>query len=240
MNKDRIILPITPQPWINFNSGKGSSDVAVLFIPEECSFKHRVTKDEKDKGVPCDEYLATGKCPHILSIWGQRRKKAIERYNKYRMDVYHLAKKAGLKVPSYGVSLYFHFPMPIRWNKTKRAMMFGQPHLSTPDVDNCTSAIFDALLAKDEGAAQLSGVGKFWTDKEVGFTEILLNQPVYNPYGVEFLSLPLLDLCSYEEKRKQRQARKAELEKEREKLAKRNPKPVNLIKKYKKLTDELK
>ena len=104
--------------------------------------------------------------------------------------------EAGLTLQVCGWAIYFYFPMPVRWNKTKKKRMHGQMKISKPDYDNCLKAVNDALgkrrgdgsnLMPDECVAQLSGTGKFWIDAEQGYIEVLLNQPLYNPFNVVFL-----------------------------------------------------
>lgn len=74
--------------------------------------------------------------------------------------------------------------------------MHGQLKTTRPDLDNFAKGIFDSLGRKrggdmsepdDEIVAQLSAIGKFWIDADEGYIEILLNQPVYNPFGVTFI-----------------------------------------------------
>ena len=118
--------------------------------------------------------------------------------NKYREDLLFLATQAGFKLPYYGWAVYFYFPMPVQWTKKKRDAMAGQLHQSKPDFDNLYKIFSDALCPDDEKIAQLSGIGKFWIDAMTvdqagnksrgdGYIEILLNQPVHNPFGVTFI-----------------------------------------------------
>lgn len=190
MQQDRIILPITPQTWF-----KSLPQHKWFFIiPEDC----RKLKGKK----PCVKYRRTGTCPHVLGEAGLKIKRRIERYNQYKIDVKTLASQMGFKMPAYGWSLYFYLPIPLRWKDNVRSRMNGQPKHSKPDIDNFEKAFYDSLSITDERVAQLSGHGKFWVDtmtrdaegKKVigpGWIEILLNQPVYNPYNVQFFDQEL-------------------------------------------------
>jgi Holliday junction resolvase RusA-like endonuclease len=137
-------------------------------------------------------------CPHCLSHEGLVRKRRIERMQKYMKDLSWLAKKAKFELPVCGWSLYFYIPIPKAWSAKKRLMFHGQMNTAKPDTTNYVKIFEDAISNKDETMAQMSGVGKFWVDKRYkgedgkwqtgsGHIEILLNQPVYNPFGVKFI-----------------------------------------------------
>ena len=138
-------------------------------------------------------------CPHMISQQGLYLKNRINKMNKYREDVLSLAKKENFELPVCGWSVYFYMPMPVQWSAKKRKAMAGQLNMAKPDVDNMYKLLSDALSTKDERMAQLSGLGKFWIDclsidstgkknRGEGHIEILINQPVYNPFGVEFIN----------------------------------------------------
>lgn len=138
-------------------------------------------------------------CPHCLSQEGLRMKRRIERLKKYREELAFLAKKAEFELPVCGWSLYFYLPIPKQWSKKKRAAYHGQINTAKPDIDNLEKNFFDSLSKKDETVGQLSGHGKFWVDrlyidengekqKGEGYIEILLNQPVYNPFNKTLLT----------------------------------------------------
>lgn len=148
----------------------------------------------------CEDYENTHQCRHILGPYGKRKKMRIERYNQYKIDVLTLAKKLNFQLPQYGFALYFHFPIPDYWTKAKTVAFHGQPKLSKPDIDNCEKAFYDSLSVTDEEVAQLSGHGKYWfdpkrVDEELknGYIEVLMNQPLYNPYGVTFIDQKAFD-----------------------------------------------
>lgn len=214
----KIVIPITPQTWVRIKSGR-HGDQVLFRIPEEC---------RKNDGDPCEEYLSTGKCKHAISKAGLARKKRIERYNKYRLDLFHLAKQAGFMLPTCGWSLYFFMPMPKRWSKRKKLAMHGQFHLGKPDQSNLLKAFEDSLSIADEGLSQMSGLGKFWVNQGAGYIEILIDQPLYNPFGVEFLDKnKLVSMTDLEERRKIRDARKEEIRESRK--SKPKVKPIKRI-----------
>ncbi len=223
---DRIILPITPQTWVRIRSGKGGDHV-LFNIPEVCT--------RGENGGCCDDYFQTGYCSHTLSKHSRARKRRLEKYNKYRLDLFDMAKKAGFQLPSMGWSLYFYMPMPARWSKKKKEELHGQPHLKKPDQSNLLKAFEDALSIMDEQVAQMSGLGKFWVNQPEGYIEIKLNQPVYNPFQVDLQpSMLKVDMEDIESRRERKRKRKEELRAEKKKAAKKPEKPENKFRKHRK------
>lgn len=171
------------------------SATAYWHIPEICYYvenEGRSLKEQerKELGITaygCQEFHETGFCKHTLSKYGRYMKKYIERYNEYKASVLTLAKKAGFTLPRAGWSLYFYFPAPVRWSKKKKARMHGQWKINKPDTKNLLAGFEDSVSSTDEQMAQLSGLGKFWVNQPNGYIEILLDQPIYNPFGVEFI-----------------------------------------------------
>jgi hypothetical protein len=192
MNKDSIILPITPQTWVRSSQG----DKVLFRIPEDC----RKLKGKK----PCHKYRKFGECEHILSKGGRLRKKRLQRMNQYREDLRTLAKQAGFELPICGWSLYFYMPMPKRWKPALRKQMHGQLNMAKPDASNMLKIFEDSLSITDERMAQMSGLGKFWVDTlyeingekvyGTGWIEIRTNQPLYNPFEVQFVDQDALKL----------------------------------------------
>lgn len=241
MTESSIILPICPQTWVKFKSGKGGDQV-LNYIPLECSRKDKVTGKEEDRGQPCDEWLESGGfCPHTLSEAGRYRKNRIDKYNKYREDLFHLAKKAKFELPVCGWSLYFYFPMPVRWPKKKKALMHGQFHMQRPDESNCLKAFEDALSVKDEYISQMSGLGKFWFNPDLvdprlkaGYIEIRIDQPLYNPFNVTFIEkdskITMVEVAKQKKLRdKQKAAAREKRKKDGTKSKKRTPKPLKIL-----------
>lgn len=218
----RITLNINPQTWVRIISGK-HGDQVLFRIPEVCE------KGEDDAGditgMPCDDYISYGECRHCLTKGSRARKRRIERYNKYRADLFFLAKQTGFELPTCGWSLYFYFPVPVRWSKKKKLAMHGQMHLQKPDESNLLKAFEDALSLADENIAQMSGLGKFWVNQEAGYIEILTDQPLYNPFNVEFTDKSKkVTMTALEERRKQKEERKAALREQKKAAEKPVPK----------------
>lgn len=55
-----------------------------------------------------------------------------------------------VSVPECGSHVTFVLPMPKAWSKRKRAEMESQAHQQTPDVDNLTKALLDAIYTDDK------------------------------------------------------------------------------------------
>lgn len=185
MTTDSYILPLTPQTKVEVTQ----NTYMIFKIPETC-YKGRGKKG-------CAKWRKTGFCEHTLSKEGRYKKQRLRKYNDYKAAVLTAAKKVGFVLPNYGFSIYFYVPIPKRWNVEDRKIMHGQPHHRKPDIDNFLKAVFDSLTFTDEQISQLSGLGKFWVDTKQGekrndpigdgWIEIKVNQPVYNPFNVEFI-----------------------------------------------------
>ncbi len=137
-------------------------------------------------------------CPHCLTYENLMHKRRLEKYNRYKEELVRLAAENNLLIPPFGCSIYFYVPMPTAWSTKKRKAFHGQPCTTGIDIDNYFKAFSDGLYGQDKFIAQLSGLGKFWLETEIfvnekgqrqaspGYIEILLNQPVYNPFNVNF------------------------------------------------------
>lgn len=202
----RIILPITPQPFVHVTP----AIIKSFRIPERCRYiptygRHWQLKDgpfeDMDVRITgCELYNNTGLCRHTASLYTRRKRKQVRRYYKYKQSIKELCAQAGFTLQKRGWSIYFYFPIPERWSKKKKEMMRGQCKESKPDIDNMEKAIYDALgkkrgdgsdLMPDEMVSQLSGIGKFWmydTEATEGYIEILTEQPLYNPFNVTFIN----------------------------------------------------
>lgn len=210
MPVNRILLPIKPKPFLAI-----PPNTKVFNIPERCTYvpslqRHR--RRNKEDGtyeeidirlLGCELWNNTGFCRHTLSKHNRNMKKRIIKYNDYKRALRALADQAGLKLQVSGWSIYFYFPIPVRWSKKKKAVMHGQFKVNKPDYDNLCKGVGDSVGKRrgeqcdrfdDEIIAQLSGTGKFWFDPDKvdpwlrdGYIEVLLNQPLYNPFGVTFI-----------------------------------------------------
>jgi len=170
-------------------------------------------------------------CPHCLSRQGLWLKNRLIKMSNYREQLFMLAKEQGFELPTHGWSIYFYFPMPVQWSQSKRQKMAGQMHLSKPDCKNLLAIFEDAISKTDERNAQMSGIGKFWIDrmykdsdgkkqKGEGYIEILLNQNVYNPFGVDLNKQFVIDSLPKRKRIKRNPGY--------EMRPKRNPKPVKI------------
>lgn len=212
MTTDRLILPLTPKSKVDVTQNTWQ-----IFNINETCYKGR-------KKAGCAEWRRTGLCKHTLSARGRYMKRRLERYNDYKATILALAKAAGFELPKFGFALYFYFPIPKRWSLQDRKAMHGQMHHRKPDLDNCEKAIFDSLTFRDEQISQLSGHGKFWIDTKTGpkrtdpigpgYIEVLFNQPVYNPLGVEWVDqskiISLKATMDYKKRRQEKKTRNYE------------------------------
>jgi Holliday junction resolvase RusA-like endonuclease len=225
--ESRIIFPITPQTNVILTQ----NTYKIFNIPEVCP--------RGKKG--CKEYRQTNYCPHTLNERGRYMKRRLAKMNDYKATILGLARSAGFALPAYGWAVYFYFPIPKKWKQEERVKMHGQPHFRKPDFDNCYKLLVDALVFQDEQVAQISGGGKFWVNTKQGtrrqdpcgqgWIEILIDQPVYNPFNVTFIDqskiISLRQTMDY----------KKQIKDGTRVVKKRTPKKVD---NFKRKTDELK
>lgn len=83
------------------------------------------------------------------------------RVMRYR-DFCNQVQAAGIKVPESGATITFVLPMPKTWSKKKKAEMLGQPHQTTPDLDNLLKALLDAIYDNDSGVWNVMRLEKRW------------------------------------------------------------------------------
>lgn len=103
--------------------------------------------------------------------WAQRP--VVLKYRAFCDALREQVKEQDFTLPEAGFNLWYHIPMPKTWSKKKKAAMRGQPHQQTPDVDNITKGVFDALLGQDSGIWDVRS-GKFWAEEgriEIEVTE---------------------------------------------------------------------
>lgn len=79
-----------------------------------------------------------------------RRKAQLEKYNAYKQEIRNWVEKTGFKMPSGYFCIRFYIPFPKSWwpRKSKCRQMEGQPHMSTPDLDNLLKAFFDGIMPR--------------------------------------------------------------------------------------------
>ena len=82
------------------------------------------------------------------SRFNPKKKPIFDRYMQWKQDIQILALAAGWK-PTDEIRVVFVVPMPKSWPKKKRLDMDGQPHQQTPDRNNLTKALEDALYHND-------------------------------------------------------------------------------------------
>lgn len=203
-----MIIPIAPKPYL-----KIPHDWMRWFrIPDRCHYipslgrhqkysRENKTWEEVDiRLLGCELWNNTGFCKHTSSAATRAKRKQLMDYNKYKEKLKQLCDERGVSLQPTGMAMYFFYPMPSRWPKYKKKIMFGQHKQSKPDWDNLAKGVCDALgkrrgdgssLLPDECVAQVTGVGKFWIAEDAEpYIEILVDQPLYNPFNVKFIELP--------------------------------------------------
>lgn len=78
----------------------------------------------------------------------KRQRPQVAKYFEFRNKIAIEAKRVGFELGKTLEAVYF-VPMPNNWSNKKKEEMVGMPCLSTPDTDNITKAIKDALLKND-------------------------------------------------------------------------------------------
>ncbi len=94
-----------------------------------------------------------------------KKRKATQKYWKYKDDLKMLCWVARWKPREDNLDITFVLPMPKSWSKKKKEMMDGQPHKSRPDLDNLIKAFKDALLEEDSHIHTYDGMKKVWGKK---------------------------------------------------------------------------
>lgn len=96
--------------------------------------------------------------------WLQPPRKPVRQYFEFKngVQLYALRDNYTVTVP---LSLTFVIPMPASWSKKKREQMNGQPHESTPDLDNMIKAFKDALCDRDEHVHTYGSMKKIWGEQ---------------------------------------------------------------------------
>ena len=73
-----------------------------------------------------------------------KRRSCVVKYFEYRDQVRDQAQVMGFTLPSK-FSLWFQLPVPKSWSQRKKRMMFGEPALVRPDVDNLAKGFLDCF-----------------------------------------------------------------------------------------------
>lgn len=114
-----------------------------------------------------------------LSHSGLKRKKRLERYNQYKVDLKSMCRIKGFDMPLQGCSIKFYIPMPKSWRYWQRAVMNGTLCLNRPDLDNLLKAVLDSLFTEDGHIAQFDELVKFWVDDSEGWIDFEVSEPKY-------------------------------------------------------------
>lgn len=69
-------------------------------------------------------------------------------------------------------------PMPKSWSAKKRAVMNGQRHRQTPDLDNLMKSICDALYSNDSHISEMHAV-KRWGQEAAIIVEPIALEDIY-------------------------------------------------------------
>ena len=110
---------------------------------------------------------------------GLKRKKRLERYNQYKVDLKSMCRIKGFDMPLQGCSIKFYIPMPKSWRYWQRAVMNGTLCLNRPDLDNLLKAVLDSLFTEDGHIAQFDELVKFWVDDSEGWIDFEVSEPKY-------------------------------------------------------------
>lgn len=108
---------------------------------------------------------------------GLQRKKRIQKYNDYKVNISTEAKRIGFVLPEIGAGIIFCLPMPKKWSNKKRRLSHGNFHDKRPDLKNLLSAFEDALMKEDKAIAYYTHLGKRWVNAETGWIEITVSDP---------------------------------------------------------------
>ena len=128
------------------------NQLKTTIIPIRPSTHTRSTQGDRWLFAVSDQYLAkydlkkkalTGK------IGGNARRKAqLVRYNTYKQEIRQWQASNGFKMPLGYFSIWFYIPVPPSWRKKLAEAAIGQPHMNTPDLDNCLKAFFDGIMPR--------------------------------------------------------------------------------------------
>lgn len=102
---------------------------------------------------------------------GLKRKKRLQKYNQYKMELFDLANDKGFVIPDSGAHITFYIPIPKSIRKNKRPEMHLRPHRVKPDADNFHKAFQDALKKRDQTIWDYH-VTKVWIEHPTGYIQI--------------------------------------------------------------------
>lgn len=102
---------------------------------------------------------------------GLKRKRRLQKYNKYKLDVRNYCDLNQIKIPESGAHIIFYMPVPASWRPGKKQLHNLQPHKSKPDLDNLIKALKDAIFKEDKCIWDYH-LSKVWTNQDAGYIEI--------------------------------------------------------------------
>jgi Holliday junction resolvase RusA-like endonuclease len=126
----------------------------VTTIPIHPSTHVRSTQGDRWLFAVSDEYLQAydeKKLTDTGKMGGNTRRKAqLEKYNAYKQELRLISSRMGFQMPLGHFAIWFYIPFPNSWipRKSKCRQMDGQPHTSTPDLDNLLKAFFDGIMPR--------------------------------------------------------------------------------------------
>lgn len=103
-----------------------------------------------------------------LHLPGLLRKRRLERYNNYKMDLIEEAATQGYQMGEE-IKVLFCIPVPASWRNKKKARHHFAAHCSKPDVDNLCKAFMDALKPRKDHVVHTLIAKKVWVDFPIGW-----------------------------------------------------------------------
>ncbi len=82
--------------------------------------------------------------PRMTQADRWKKRPCVVRYFAYRDQVRAIAAEQSFTLPER-FYLWFQMPMPKSWSQRKKRMMFGEPCLAKPDIDNLAKGFFDCF-----------------------------------------------------------------------------------------------
>lgn len=166
--------------------------IKTTFIPVFPSTHVRVNRKELWMLTKTDEYMAELDEKKLLEKGKKggalRRKRQLEVNFAHKQELRSWAEATGFKMPHGYFAVWYLVPMPPSWRKKKRDAMRGQPHQNTPDFDNFTKQLFDAIMPRrnrvsgekgaDDRKIHCCAIFKKWVDYEDAGMKIVEYDPV--------------------------------------------------------------
>lgn len=106
---------------------------------------------------------------------GLKRKLRLEKYNRYKEDLFDLALEQGFTIPDEYFHVIFYIPVRKTFRKWKKEALHLRPHKVMPDGDNLFKAFLDALKKRDQVVFDFR-VTKVWINEPQGHIEIIIPQ----------------------------------------------------------------